>query len=391
MAALKLGLISPLWPPRGGGGEVYLQRVGIALAGLGVNVSACVGVMAPEQVSGLPVSGLSSGFGGDVDPDDPASCRSWFLEVSRWLDEVRPTHLLINAPLTRVSHAHAAELYALARRRGCRIGAVHLDLDRGVVEALAAAYGATGSWERAAQVGERQLDALAADLGSSVYEEIGSPLFFDVDFILSCSAWSDRFIDPLGRVPRIVFHPPMGDAMAGPVGAPMGSADFGFVNPRPHKGGRTLAEIIQRAPADWRFRGLEGGHGSAFSEFGRAIEGAASPVELIRRVDDMRDYYDGIGALLVASVYEGYGMVGVEAMIRGTPVLARDYPAIREAVGDGALIVGFDATSVEWLEAMARLRADRGTWIAAARRRVTELAAREIVETVALRNLLLEV
>jgi glycosyltransferase involved in cell wall biosynthesis len=312
--------------------------------------------------------------------------------IAQWLESVRPTHVLINAPFSRVSHGHARAVYAMARRLGCRIGAVHLDLDRGVVEALAEAYGATGCWEEAARAGERQLRELAADLGEAIYAEIGSPLFFDVDFVLSCSAWSDRFIDPLGRVPRMVVHPPLGNALAGPADAEaMTRVDFGFVNPRPHKGARTLADIIQRAPATWRFRGLEGGHGSAFTQFSRAIEGAAAPVELLRRVDDMRRFYDGLGALLVTSLYEGYGMVGVEAMVRGTPVLARDYPAIREAVGDGALIVDFLATSAEWVEAMARLMADRERWAAAARDRVTELSLREAAQIIALRKFLDEV
>lgn len=387
MASVKLGLISPLWPPQGGGGEVYLQRMGRALAAAGVDVSACVGVASPEYSPGLPICGAN----GHVDPDDPVSCSGWFPEIGRWLDTVRPTHVLINAPFSRVSHAHASEVYAMARDRGCRIGAVHLDLDRGVVEGLAEAYGATGSWERAAHEGERQLRALAAQLSETVYAEIGSPLFFDVDFILSCSDWSDRFIDPIGQVPRKVFHPPMGDAMAGPSRAPMAPVDFGFVNPRAHKGGRTLAEIIHRAPAEWCLRGLEGGHGAAFLEFAQAVEGADVSVDLVRRVEDMRDFYDSLGALLVASVYEGYGMVGVEAMMRGIPVVARDYPAIREAVGDGARIVRFEATSAEWVDAMAEVLSDRSRWVAAAQARMAELAARETLEIETLKAFLGEI
>lgn len=387
MASVKLGLISPLWPPHGGGGEIYLQRMGRALAAVGVEVSACVGVALPEPSPGVTICGANA----DVDPDDAASCHRWFPEIARWLTAVRPTHVLINAPFSRVSHVHASEVYAMARAQGCRIGAVHLDLDRGVVEGLAEFYSATGSWERAALEGERQLNDLAGQLGEAVYAEIGSPLFFDVDFILSCSEWSDRFVDPLGSLPRTIFHPPMGDAMAGPQRGQMASVEFGFVNPRPHKGGRTLVEIIHRAPAEWRFRGLEGGHGAAFSEFARAIEGADASVDLIRRVEDMRSFYDSLGALLVASVYEGYGMVGVEAMIRGTPVVARDYPAIREAVGDGARIMRFEATSADWVDAMADLLSDRGHWVKAGQARVIELAARESLETEALRIFLHDV
>ncbi|WP_349367903.1 glycosyltransferase family 4 protein [Salinarimonas sp.] len=385
---MRLGLLSPLWPPKGGGGEVYLQRIGIALAEDGVEVAACTGTAAPETAGGQTPRAART----DVDPDDPAACAAWLPEIAEWLAAARPTHLIVNAPFTRVSHGHAAAVYALARARGCRIAAVHLDLDRGVVEGLAEAYAAAGDWEGAARIGEARLGALAATLGEEVHAEIGSPLHFDVDGVIACSDWSGRFVDPLARAPRLTVHPPMGEALSGAAEAAPTTADFGFVNPRRHKGGPTLAEIVRRAPATWRFRALQGGHGSAFRDFAAATAGAAAGLELIRRVDDMRAFYDGIGALLVASTYEGYGMVAVEAMLRGTPVVARDYPAIREAVGEGedagALVVPFAASTAEWLEALAAIRAEPDRWRAAAAVRVRALAAREAAEIAALRRFL---
>jgi glycosyltransferase involved in cell wall biosynthesis len=126
-------------------------------------------------------------------------------------------------------------------------------------------------------------------------------------------------------------------------------------------------------------------------EFAQAIEGADVSVELVRRVEDMRGFYDSLGALLVPSVYEGYGMVGVEAMLRGIPVVARDYPAIREAVGDGARIVRFEATSAEWVDAMADVLSDRSRWVSAAQARMAELAVRETVEIETLKTFLDEI
>lgn len=385
---MRVGLLGPLWPPKGGGGEVYLQRIGIALARAGVAVVACTGTAAPETAAGLaPTAALA-----DVDADDPASCAAWLPQIAAWLDAARPTHLLVNAPFTRASHRHAEAVYALARAHGCRIAAVHLDLDRGVVEGLAEAYAVAGGWEGAARLGAVRLAEIAARLGEGTYAEIGSPLVFDVDGVISCSDWSGRFVDPLGRAPCLTVHPPMGAAMAGASAATAPSADFGFVNPRRHKGGPTLAQIVRRAPAAWRFRALEGGHGAAFHAFAAATAGAAAGLELVRRVDDMRSFYDGVGALIVASTYEGYGMVAVEAMLRGVPVVARDYPAIREAVGEGgeasALVVPFAATTAEWLEALASMRDEPERWRAAARARVRALAAREVAEIAALRRFL---
>ncbi|GGK48818.1 glycosyltransferase family 4 protein [Salinarimonas ramus] len=381
---MRIGLLGPLWPPRGGGGEVYLQRIGIALAAAGMEVFACTGAAAPEAAAGLAPAAAAR----DVDPDDPAACAAWYPQVAAWLDATRPTHLLVNAPFTRASHAHAEPVYAMARARGCRIVGVHLDLDRGIVEGLAEAYAATGDWEGAARLGEARLAEMAASLGPGVHEEIGSPLVFDIDGLIACSDWSGRFVDPLARVPRFTVHPPMGGLSAEPGGPALVRADFGFVNPRRHKGGPTLADIVRRAPEGWRFRALQGGHGAAFADFRVAIAGAAAEIDLIERIDDMGRFYASIGALIVASTYEGYGMVAVEAMARGVPVVARDYPAIREALGSGegagGLVVPFAASTAEWLAALETVRSNPEPWRRAAASRTRVLAAREAEEIGAL-------
>lgn len=373
---MRLGLVSPLWPPAGGGGEVYLQRLGEALAARGFEVSAWVGTAAPEDTPGV----VRAGPPAPLDPDDPSALPVVLPSLAAWFAAHAPEVVLVNAPWTRVSHGHAAAVYALARDRGCRIGAVHLDLDRGLVEALAAEYALHGTWEAAAEAGQTRLRALADQLGPAVYAEIGSPFHFDADFVLACSDWSAAFIDPLERFPRRVVHPPMGDAMAGPATEPLAPVDFGFVNPRPHKGGRTLAEIVVAAPGSWRFRALEGGHGAAFAEFRRAVAPAVAHVELCARIRDMRGFYDSLGALLVASLYEGYGMVAVEAMLRDVPVVARDYPAIREAVGDGAALVPFASGTSAWIARMREVREDPARWRAAAAMRTQELRQRETRE-----------
>lgn len=47
----------------------------------------------------------------------------------------------------------------------------------------------------------------------------------------------------------------------------------------------------------------------------------------------------GAGALAYASRYEGFGLVPLEAAAVGTPVVASDVGALREVMGDGALLV----------------------------------------------------
>lgn len=57
--------------------------------------------------------------------------------------------------------------------------------------------------------------------------------------------------------------------------------------------------------------------------------------------------YEASSCLLLPSEGEGFGLPVIEALIRGTPVLARDLPVIREIAGENAtFFVGFDAASL---------------------------------------------
>lgn len=84
--------------------------------------------------------------------------------------------------------------------------------------------------------------------------------------------------------------------------------------------------------------------GRWFSGSEEAVAAAAAPVgavTFVGRVDDeerevvLRD----ATALLYLSTFEGFGLPPLEAMLRGTPVLASDSTAIPEVCGDGALLV----------------------------------------------------
>ncbi len=69
--------------------------------------------------------------------------------------------------------------------------------------------------------------------------------------------------------------------------------------------------------------------------------------------DDVSEYLSQADVLLVPSDYEGYGMVIVEALAAGVPVIARDVGVAREA---GALIAGkdFSESVLAWVEKGAR-------------------------------------
>lgn len=63
--------------------------------------------------------------------------------------------------------------------------------------------------------------------------------------------------------------------------------------------------------------------------------------------DELAAIYTGAHALVVASDEEGFGLTPVEALACGTPVVACDVPAIREVLGDRAVL-----TDVEDLDGL---------------------------------------
>jgi glycosyltransferase involved in cell wall biosynthesis len=58
--------------------------------------------------------------------------------------------------------------------------------------------------------------------------------------------------------------------------------------------------------------------------------------------------YETTDIFVYPSRYEGYGMAAVEPMLQGIPVIVHDYPAILEAVGEGANCLPWGCDSKVW-------------------------------------------
>jgi glycosyltransferase involved in cell wall biosynthesis len=141
---------------------------------------------------------------------------------------------------------------------------------------------------------------------------------------------------------------------------------------RKKKNSATLAKAHARARLDHRLiiAGVDAGEGAAI----RAAAGDA-PLELPGYVSDAQ--LDALirGADLVVhpSLYEGFGLILVEAMTRGIPLAVADATALPETAGDAAVL--FDPHDPDALaNAIHQALANRDALAAAGRRRAATLS-----------------
>lgn len=100
-----------------------------------------------------------------------------------------------------------------------------------------------------------------------------------------------------------------------------------LVNGSQDKGGGIVAALAQRMP-DLRFLVVEGGYGETVPAL-RSL----SNVEVVAHQDDMRRVWARTAVLLMPSAEESWGMVAVEAMSAGIPVVGSPALGLHECLG----------------------------------------------------------
>lgn len=175
------------------------------------------------------------------------------------------------------------------------------------------------------------------------------------------------------NVPSIVCHPPV-DPAAHRVDETGGAVTI--VNLSKAKGVKVAWALAERFE-DRDFLGVKGGYGH--QDIPRAKNFRTIPTQ-----QDMRDVWSQTRVLLMPSEFETWGMVGVEAMASGIPVIASDVAGTRESLADAGLFapvgdVDAFAHHLQSLDdpAVYRERSDM------ARRRVAELDPRASTDTFA--------
>lgn len=74
--------------------------------------------------------------------------------------------------------------------------------------------------------------------------------------------------------------------------------------------------------------------------------------------DDLLMFYNAAQALILPSLYEGFGLPPLEAMACGTPVIASNVSSIPEVVGDAALLLSNQQDVNEIAKAMEKILTD---------------------------------
>ena len=127
-----------------------------------------------------------------------------------------------------------------------------------------------------------------------------------------------------------------------------------LINLNEHKGSKILYELANRMP-DVQFLAVEGGHGIQIYEQWDNITFQAQTTDM------KNDVWARTKVLLMPSIYESYGMVGVEAMASGIPVIANPTFGLQESLGYAGTFVNRDSVS-QWEEEIRRLLNNNHLW-----------------------------
>lgn len=360
---MKVGIVGLHWPPDWGGAERYISKVVDALNEQGIEAWGITPRCAEDDKdNGTPyIHRLEEkAFG----IDDSKRMLEWWEKLYVHVEEEGYTHIIFNN-----CHVHAwafRDAFARLKDMGLKVGAFHFDVKPTLLLPVAEEYRNCGDWEKAIKPVLRwEKDLFEMDnplfLDIHPYYILNSPLFFRPDFVISCSKWAERFIDPMNTTPKFVLHPILEDVHIHKEG--LERKTITMVNPQYHKGRSYMADIINNySNRDWTYRVLLGGYGGEKEEFKEMIADSwavqEGRVEILQYVERMEDVWESTDMFIFPSRFEGYGMVAVEPMAHGVPVMVQDYPSVKEAVGRGAIIMPYECDSKEWIETLEEILGD---------------------------------
>lgn len=120
-----------------------------------------------------------------------------------------------------------------------------------------------------------------------------------------------------------------------------------LINLSETKGGDLFWRLARSMP-HIEFLGVRGG-------WGNQIPGLKPNVAVVAPTQDMRAIYANTRILLMPSERESWGMVGLEAMTCGIPVIAHPTEGLKESLGDAAIFVDRN-NGQGWVDEIERLQ-----------------------------------
>lgn len=142
-----------------------------------------------------------------------------------------------------------------------------------------------------------------------------------------------------------------------------------LINISEAKGGRVLKTIAENMP-DKKFIGVKGSYGDQ-------VLNMPPNVEIVDNTSDLTGVYSRSRIVLMPSVYESWGMVGIEAMSCEIPVIASDIWGLRASLGQAGIFLNRNKVE-DWIDMINKLD-DKKTWKDASKKakiRVQELKDR---------------
>lgn len=392
---IHIGILSLLWDT-GVGGGVFAMRVLRRLLSQGVAASAFTAQKAnasSPQVFGsnaipslrqMDLDAIGRWFGEYL---GSAQFEAWLEDARRWIESQGVTHLIVNAPLASTSRTQ--QWIRDLRQRGLLWGRIIHEAAADRLVPLTRRFIACGDWSAAAaEVKARETLVLQSGVipPDDPMHRLAAEFRNEPDFLLFASDWTAGLHDHVApNALRCVLHPllvwPDLDPSQAPH-SPLTPVEVGGISPVAFKGLREIADVIANGDPDWRFRILSGGYGNGTAKLKGAVEDILElwpeRVEWIEgHLPSLTPFYQSLGLFLFPSRQEGYGMVAAEALQAGTPVVCTDYPAILEAVGDGARCIPWSAGPEVWREAVREVLSERDRWVERARARADVLRQRE--------------
>lgn len=172
------------------------------------------------------------------------------------------------------------------------------------------------------------------------------PLKLQPDLVIHNSDWVAESLSRF-RAPKAqtVIHPPLdcerhrvqttGDCVT-------------LINFNEHKGGKIFHRLAAQMP-DVQFLAVTGGHGI------QVPMPKLPNLAVVRHDPDLKPVWSKTRLLLMPSIYESYGLTGIEAGCSGIPTLANSTPGLRESLGPAGLFVMERENLNEWEVAIRAL------------------------------------